>query len=85
MNIKLKTDNYLDSNCDVLIFTKFADQPFSDELKKIDKKLNNSILQKAKDAKFKGEKESLLTVDTVGILKSKTVFVLGLGSRKSFQ
>ncbi len=84
MNIKLKTDNYLDSNCDVLIFTKFADQPFSDELKKIDKKLNNSILQKAKDAKFKGEKESLLTVDTVGILKSKTVFVLGLGSRKKF-
>ncbi len=84
MNFNLKTEGYLNHNSDVLIFTKFSDQPFSNELKKTNKKLNNAILKKAQDAEFKGEVGSILTLDTIGILKSKVIFVLGLGTRKNF-
>ena len=84
VNIKLKRDNYLSSDSDILAFTKFSDQPFSDELKKTDKKLKNAISRKAESTEFKGEKESVLTLDTVGSLKSKVIFVIGLGSRKEF-
>lgn len=84
MNFNLKTEGYLNHNSDVLIFTKFSDQPFSNELKKTNKKLNNALLKKAQDAEFKGEVGSILTLDTIGILKAKVIFVLGLGTRKNF-
>lgn len=84
MNFTLKEEGYLNYNSDVLIFTKFSDQPFSGELKKIDNRLKNAISKKAKDTEFKGENGSILTFDTIGILKSKSIFVAGLGLRKEF-
>ncbi|MGI9533582.1 MAG: leucyl aminopeptidase [Thermodesulfobacteriota bacterium] len=84
MNFTLKTGNYLNNDSDLLIFTKFSDQPFSSELKKIDKKINKGLSRKSKDADFKGEKGSVLTLDTIGSLKSKSIFVIGLGSKKEF-
>ncbi|MGI9554244.1 MAG: M17 family peptidase N-terminal domain-containing protein, partial [Thermodesulfobacteriota bacterium] len=84
MNFTLKTGNYLNESSDLLIFTKFSDQPFSNELKKIDRKINRGLSRKSKDSDFKGEKGSLLSLDTVGSLKSKSIIVIGLGSKKDF-
>ena len=84
MNITLKTGNYLNNDSDLLIFTKFSDQPFSNELKKTDKKIKSAISKKAKDTDFKGDQGTLLTLDTLGSLKSKAIIVIGLGSKKGF-
>jgi len=84
VNITFRMDNYLSDNSDLLIFTKYSDQPFSSELKKIDKKLNRAISRKAKASDFKGELGSVLSLDTAGSIKSRAIFVLGLGTKKEF-
>ncbi len=84
MNLSLKKEGYLNYDSDVLIFTKFSDKPFSGELKKTDNRLGSAISKKAKATEFKGEKGTILTLDTIGTLRSRSILVAGLGSSKEF-
>jgi len=85
LKIHLSKNNIHKTKSDLLVFTLFANEQLSIDLKKIDKNLNGTIKKTFKENKFKGQYGKVYRFNTHGLVTSKSIVIIGLGDKKEFK
>jgi leucyl aminopeptidase len=85
LKVHLSKNNIHKLKSDLLVFTVFANEQLSADLKKIDNNLNGTIKKTFKENEFSGQFGKVYRFNTHGLVTSKSILILGLGDKKEFK
>jgi leucyl aminopeptidase len=79
------TDTILEYVCDVLVIARGEDDDISSLEQTVDKILHQSLSAKVIQEKFSAKSGQSVLIDTLGLVKSKQVLLIGLGKRAQWK
>lgn len=84
MEITVKNQSFLSIKTQSLVLFSFEEKPISQDIQKVNKKLNGMVESIIKEENFKAKSQELLLINTGRDLNFSRVLLVGLGKRAQF-